>query len=164
MRTIRTKVYQFSELNKPAQEKAINWFLNSFDDSLAWDDIKQDAKEIGLNILRLDTHRRNDGYFNLSAHEVAANIIRDHGGECETYKTAQSFLDSVNEIQSNYPEMEGEEYESKMIEAEDDFLQSLLEDYRIMLNHQIEYEQSEEFAIENIEANEYEFKADGTRF
>lgn len=166
MRTIRTKVYQFSELSKAAKLKAIEWYrMADYGDwQFVWDYIKEDAKEIGLKVIELSDHKVNEGEFMLSAHEVAANIIRDHGNECETYKTAQSFLDTVNDIQGNCPEMEGGDYESEMMDAEDEFLKSLLEDYRIMYNQDIDYQNSDEAITEAITINEYEFKADGTRF
>ena len=47
---------------------------------------------------------------------------------------------------------------------EDNFLQQLLEDYRIMYNNQIDYENSSLYAIEMIETNEYEFTKEGNRF
>ncbi|MES2287749.1 MAG: hypothetical protein V4547_18810 [Bacteroidota bacterium] len=38
MRTIRTKVYQFSELGKPAQDKAIIWFIKGLVQFQDWDE------------------------------------------------------------------------------------------------------------------------------
>ena len=167
MRTIRTKVYQFSELKtEQAKRKAIE-VCNDYNVSYDWwESVYEDAANIGLKITGFDIDRASycNGDFTLSAHEVAANIIRDHGEQCETNKTAQSFLDTVNEIQGKYEEMEGEDYENEMIEAEDEFLKSLLEDYRIMLSKEYDYLTSEDAIIETIEANEYEFKADGTRY
>lgn len=166
MRTIRTKVYKFSELSESAQQKAIEKFYDINVDYEWWEFIYEDAANIGLKITGFDIDRASycEGDFTLSAHEVAANIIRDHGEQCETYKTAQSFLDTVNEIQGKYEELEGYDYEDEMMEAEDEFLKSLLEDYRIMLSNEYDYKTSKEAIIETIEANEYEFKKDGTRF
>jgi len=166
MRTVRTKVYQFSELSEQAKQKAIEVCADynvSYD---WWQFTYEDAANIGLKITGFDIDRGSycNGEFTLSAHEVAANIIRDHGELCETYKTAQSFLDTVNDIQGKYEELEGAEYEDEMIEAEDEFLKFLLEDYRIILKNEYEYQTSEEAILETIQANEYEFKADGTRF
>lgn len=165
-RTIRTKVYQFSELSEQAKQKAIEWGYDlnvSYD---WWESVYEDAENIGLKITGFDIDRASycQGDFTLSAHEVAANIMRDHGEQCETNKTAQAFLDEVNEIQGNYPELEGSEYEDKMMDAEEDFKKSLCEDYRIILSKEYDYLTSREAIIESIEANEYEFKADGTRF
>lgn len=162
MRTIRTKVYQFNELDEQAKGNAINWFLSSFNDSFAFEDIKEDAKQIGLKIISLDDHRNNEGQFMLAANEVAQNIFNNHGEHCETYKTAEYFMKEWQPLFDEY--MKTEEGDGKLIEVEDEFLQSLLEDYRIMYNKQWEYEQSSEFAKETIEANEYEFTKEGNRF
>jgi len=169
MRTIRTKVYQFSELSKAAKLKAIDvmsevnvgfdWWLPTY----------EDAEQIGLKLTGFDMDSASffsnlQGEFTLSAHEVAANIIRDHGEQCDTNKTAQSFLDTVNEIQGKYPEFEGQNYEDEMIQSEENFLCELLIDYTKMLQENYEYLCSNEAIIETIEANEYEFTKDGKRF
>ncbi len=44
------------------------------------------------------------------------------------------------------------------------FLNSLIEDYSIILQKESEYLMSNEAIIETIEANEYEFKANGDRY
>jgi len=169
MRTVRTKVYQFSELSETAQQTAITWFLNSFEDSFAFSDTVEDAAQIGLKIISLDDHRPNQGEFNLSANEVAQNIFNNHGEGCDTYKTAAAFMEEWQPVFNNYMDENHADYESgesedKLQELENEFLQSLLEDYRIMRNKQIEHEYSDEFAIETIEANGYEFTVDGNRF
>lgn len=48
-------------------------------------------------------------------------------------------------------------------DLEKNFLHLLLEDYLIMLNRDIECQQSEACIAENIEANEYEFLESGER-
>jgi len=174
MRTIRTKVYQFSELSKQAKEKAIEWYLSgNYDDSFAWDNTIEDATQIGLKIHSLDDHRPNNGEFIESAESTAAQIIESHGKDCETYKTAANFLKERDElvtkhsdgINTNKVDEENEyEFDQECDELEEEFLKSILEDYRIMYNKDIEYQNSAEYAIESIEVNEYEFKADGTRF
>jgi hypothetical protein len=158
-RTVRTKVYKFSELSDQAKEKAIEKFRNVNVDHEWWESTYEDAENIGLKIKEFDIDRGSyvNGEFMLSAHEVAVNIIRDHGDKCETYKTARTFLEAVNSVEPT----EGEEYENKMMELEDEFLKSLCEDYRIILQDSYEYLTSKEAIIESIEANEYEFTKDG---
>jgi len=165
-RTIRTKVYKFDELNEDAKQKAIEVLSEINVDYDWWQFVYEDAENIGLKIDGFDIDRGSycNGNFTISAHEVAANIIRDHGESCDTYKTAQEFLDNSNEIQNKYPEMEGPDYEDEMISNEDAFLNSILEDYRVMLTNEYEYLISDEAIIETIQANEYEFTADGRRF
>lgn len=171
MRTIRTKVYKFDELSKEAQQKAIEWYRNadSGDYSFEWEHIKDDAKEIGLNITELSDHRPNKGEFTLSANEVAQNIFNTHGESCETYKTAAKFMAEWQPIFCNYMDESHEDYESgesedKLNTLENDFLYSLLEDYRIMYNEDIDNQSSEEYITEQIIANEYEFTKEGNRF
>jgi len=168
-RTIRTKVYQFNELNETAKQKAIEWYRDINDFDFVWDDTKEDAKNIGLKIIQLSDHSKNKGEFMLSANEVAANIFGSHGESCDTYKTAKEFMDEWQPVFNNYMDENHEDYESnesenKLQDLEDEFLQSLLEDYRILYNSDIENCDSEEYITEQIQANEYEFTADGRRF
>lgn len=165
MKTLEIKLYSFDELSKAAQEKAIVYFLDSVCQDEWWENTYEDAANIGLKIESFDIEGGNycKGEFTLSAHEVAANIVGQHGETCETNKTAQTFLDDVNSFEQtddNEPG-EGEQYESKMMELEEDFLQSLCEDYRIILRNEYEYLTGEEAVKETIEANEYLFYADG---
>lgn len=173
MKTIRTKVYQFSELSDSAKKTAIQWFLNSFDDSYAWDDIQEDANQIGLKIISIDDHRPNKGEFITSAYEVSCKIVQEHGANCDTHKTAVQFGKDWAALVEKYNDgitldkvSEDNEYDfdQDADELESEFMQSLLEDYRIMYNNQVEYEYSDEFAKETIEANEYDFTKDGKRF
>jgi hypothetical protein len=157
-----TKVYTFAELNDDQKEKALSNLYDINVDHDWWDFTYDDAKEIGLKITSFDFDRYVEGQFTLSADEVAANIIRDHGGNCETYKTARAFVDEKNAI--SMPDDDSDdfpEWEDKMLEMDDNFLKSLLEDYRIMLRKEYEYLTSEEAIIETINANEYEFDENG---
>lgn len=162
MKTKTINVYSFDELSEDAKEKAISKFEDINVSYSWWESTYEDAENVGVKITSFDTYRQSiDGNFLLSSFEVAANIIRDHGEMCETYKTAQKFLDESNTIGCKYPEMEGEEYESEMMELEDEFINSLLQDYLIMIRNEYEYQTSEEAIIETIKANEYEFDESG---
>lgn len=167
-RTIRTKVYLFNELSEKAKQKVIedNYDINV--DYEWWYSIYEDAANIGLKITGFDIDRGSycNGGFTLSANEVAANIFRDHGESCETYKTATEFMNEWQPVFAEYmtePENMGE-LEDKMQDIEDDFLKSLCEDYLILLQNEYEYLTSEEAIIETIEANGYEFTQDGNGF
>lgn len=164
MRTVRTKLYKFSELNEKAQEKAIEKFYYVNVDYEWWETIYEDANNIGLKITGFDLYRNHNvqSEFLLAANEVAANIFRDHGETCETYKTAKSFMEGWEPVFATY--METEEGEDKLIDMEDEFLKFILEDYSIMLQHEYEYLTSREAIVESIEANEYEFLEDGSIF
>lgn len=162
MKTKTINVYSFDELSEDAKNKVVSKFEDINVSYSWWESTYEDAENVGVKITSFDTYRQSiDGNFLLSSFEVAANIIRDHGEMCETYKTAQKFLDESNTIGCKYPEMEGEEYESEMMELEDEFINSLLQDYLIMLRNEYEYQTSEEAIIEAIQINGYEFNEYG---
>jgi len=167
--TTITNVYQWAELPEDVKQKAIQklWDFNVSDRDW-WDSTYDDAENIGLKITGFDLDRASyvEGNFILSASEVAANIFRDHGEICETYKTAEKFMAEWQPIFNKYldendPLYESRECEDSLQDIEADFLQSLLEYYRIMLQHEYDYLTSEEAIIESIKANGYEFTIDG---
>ena len=168
MRTIEVQIFKFNELNEKAKQNAISNLYNINIDHNWWEFIYEDAKYIGLKIMSfdLDRNRHAKGEFILNAPEVAQNILSNHGKECETYKTAESFLEVWQPIFNAYMDEESEKYESsesedEMQELEDDFFNSLLEDYSIILQNACDYLQSDESIIDTIEANDYEFTEDG---
>lgn len=171
MKTVSVTVYTFSELSEQAKQKALNNFADINVCYDWWIATYEDAAQIGLKITSfdLDRNRNAKGHFTISAAEVAANIFSNHGHECETYKTAERFMEYWQPVFNDYMNEESENYESGELEdtlsdLENDFLNSLLEDYSIMLQEDSEYLQSEAAIIETIEANDYQFTADGKLF
>jgi hypothetical protein len=154
MKEITVKVYQYSELNEKAKEKAVNWFLDGQDFEFEWDCIQDDAKNIGIELTAWDYRGYCNGELLISAEDVIKKIIVEHGENCETYKTAKKyehkFKDNLND--------------DEFVELEIEFLKDILEDYRVIADNQYEYVQSEEYISECMEANEYDFLEDGTRF
>lgn len=168
MRTIRIKLYKFNELSESAKQKAIENLSDINVDYDWWESIYEDAENTGLKITSfdLDRNRHAEGEFNLAANEVAANIFLDHGEDCQTYKTAASFIAEWDPVFNNYMDENHEDYESneseeRLINIESEFLKSLLEDYSTMLQEEYEYLTSEKAIIETIEVNDYEFTQDG---
>ena len=167
MKTVSINVYKFNELSEEAQQKALDHLFDLNVDYNWWEDIYEDAAEAGLKITSSDIDRKDiTGEFNLSACEVAQNILNSHGESCETYKTAYNFMDEWNPIFADYMDESSDNYESsdsesKMIDLESEFLNDLLQDYLIMLDHEYDYKTSKEAIIESIEANEYDFTEDG---
>jgi hypothetical protein len=168
MRTIETKVYQFNELNDEAKERAIEKCRYFQVEGDWWEHTYEDAKRIGLKLTSfdLDRNRHAKGEFLLSAVEVAQNILNEHGETCETYKTASNFLAEHEPVFAAYMDEESEHYESpekeeELIELEEEFLKSLLEDYSILLQDEYEYLTSDESVIEMIIGNSYEFTEEG---
>ena len=171
MRTVRTKIYSFDELSEKAKNKAIeaNRYINV--DYGWWESLYEDAAAMGLTItgFDLDRNKHCTGNFELSATEVAANIISNHGEECSTYKTAVAFLNEHNSIFAEYMDENCEHYESqeygdKLADIEGEFLESLLNDYANILQNEYEYLTEDEPVIETIRVNEYEFLEDGKRW
>lgn len=156
MRTKTINLYKFDELSDEAKEKARDWFREGNDGENEWDYIREDAKEIGLEILSLDFNRPNKGRLLWDALEVAEEIIKNHGKDCETHKTALRYLEQLKKEND-------ENLSEQREETEAEFLHDLLEDYRVMLDKEIEYQNSDEVVDENIMANEYEFTEDGKR-
>jgi hypothetical protein len=76
--------------------------------------------------------------------------MEQHGETCETYKDAERCI-----LDLKHKNDEKREF------AEREFLHALLEDYRIMLEMDEEYQSSEEAIAETMEANDYEFTEDG---
>jgi hypothetical protein len=163
MRTIvkEIEVYDFSELGKDAQDKAIENLYDLNVDSDWWDSVYVDAEDVGLKITGFDIDRGSyvKGYFIYSAVDTAKRIIEDHGKDCETYKTATAYLAEREGI-AQEPEND-DEIEGALDDLDEEFRKSILEDYRIMLKKDYEYLTSRESIIETIEANEYEFTANG---
>jgi len=158
MKTILINLYEYDELSEEARERAIEKLCDINIDHEWWDYVYDDAENIGLKITGFDIDRRSycEGDFIEYPEEVARLIIENHGESCETYKTAKAFLGAIKDIDLDEDDMPEEEI--------NEFKRSLLEDYRIMLQHEYEYKTSTEAIEETIRINEYQFTEDGSIF
>jgi len=167
MREITVKLYKFDELDDRAKEKARDWYREAcaYDNSAwTWETVQEDAKGVGLTIRSLDQHRANSGHFTTDAGECARAILANHGAKCETYKTAKAFLEKQEKLVALLDDRnETDAVSDELEEVAEDFLNDILEDYRVMLEEEIEYQNSDEQVDESIRANEYEFTEDGRR-
>ena len=172
MKTVTINLYQFSELSETAKENAINNLSDINIDSDWWNSICEDAAQVNIKIKSFDIDRGSylNAKFIESAYNTANLIILNHGESCETYKTAKTFINDYNELVCKYSDgiktdivAEGNEYnfDNEAEDLENDFLQSISEDYRIILSNKYDYLTSETAIIETIEANEYYFTIDG---
>lgn len=168
MKTVEIKLYEFNELPEDIQEKVIekNYDININYDW--WEGIYDDAENIGLEITSFDIDRGS--YCNMEPSintlEIAQNILNSHGENCDTHKTAENFLEEHSPIYSEYLDEESEhyestEYEEKLLKIESDFLKSISEDYRIILQKEYEYLTSYETIKETLIINEYNFTING---
>ncbi len=174
-RIITTPVYEFGDLDDKAKDVARDWYREGALDHDWWDSTYEDAETIGLKItsFEIDRGRYAEGEFKFfgGAEQCAGLILQNHGEDCETYKTAKQYLADTAKLNAEIEAVDGDdetnvEYElwqDKRGELNDEFLKSLLEDYSIMLQHEYEYQLSDESADEMIRANEYTFTAQGER-
>ena len=160
----KTEVYPFAELTDDAKQTALEQLADINVNHEWWDFTYEDAANVGIKITGFD-HCHGD--FTLDVEEIANKIIAEHGESCETYKTAIEFLAEIYNLRNDFmlsdDDLDEEDFElsDTYEDAVDEFKYSILEDYRIMLQHEYEYMTSEEAIIETIEANDYEFTADG---
>ncbi len=165
MRIIETKVYTFDELNDKAKEKARDWYRKGALDYDWWDSTYEDAERVGLKITSFDLGRseRITGEFIGSALETVDKIKTEHGVHCETFQTAMRYEPSLRETFAKCQSDPHQEDDDAYCGAAHEFLVDLLEDYRILLTHEMEYLLSDESVDETIRANEYEFLESGKR-
>lgn len=171
MRTIRTKVYQFNELSKEAQQKVLSNMYDLNVDYEWWDFTYDDARQVGIKITGFDIDR--DSYCNieLDQPEYTANkIIAEHGETCETYIFSAEYLKERGNVIENAPKHENGDFEDEneldsLLDRIDlEYKRSLESAYLFMLKNEYEYLTSEEAVKESIIANEYEFTIDGKIF
>jgi len=175
MRVIETKVYQFKELSDEAKEKALEWGTCLNVDHDWWEFIYEDAAQVGIKLTEFDIDRGSycKGELMEGAPEVARKLVENHGEKCATYMTAKTFLYEYDKLVEKHSDgkqkdrvSEDNEYEfdQDAEELEEEFVKNICGDYLKMLRNEYEYRSSEEAIIETIEANEYEFEEDGSRF
>ena len=122
----------------------------------------------------LNGNRCATGEFNCigGAEQCAGLILKEHGKDCETFKTATAWLKDLAKLNAEIEAVDGDDetnvdwelWQDKRGLLTDDFLQSILEDYSIILQHEMEWLLSNESVDETITANEYTFTEEGKRF
>ena len=166
MKTKKIKLYQYSEAPEDVKRKILERHGDINVSHEWWEFIYGDARAVGIKITSFD-ERNCNGDFIGDALETAHKIVDQHGEDCETYKTANNFLAERNEIVDTAPKDQYGEYEDEraidndLDACEDEFKRFILEDYRIMLNKEYEYQTSEPALAETFEANGYYFDETG---
>ena len=149
-------VYKYEELSKEGKQKALYNYADINTDYDWYEYIGEEIKELGLKLVSFDLYRREiDIRLVEDIETVIDKIIREHGEHCETYKTAVSFMNDWQPVFSSYMDETDENYESReseeiLLEIEDEFKKSVLEDYRIMLSNEYDYLAGKEAIIETI--------------
>ena len=157
---IERTLYQYDELSDSAKQFAREWRERCMSDDEWWESTYEDAEEVGIKITSFYIdHGTIEGKFcnGNTARETAANILNNHGNTCETYKTAETFLKALREKDEYIHSKIGYGSEDLMYE----FLDDILEDYRIMLQREYDYIHSTEQIEEFLRDNDYEFLENG---
>lgn len=174
MKTIEINVYQYSELSEEAKKKALIIMSDINVDFDWWNQSYDDAENVHLKISGFDTGRGETITiaFVDTARVTAEQIIKNHGDQCDTYKTARNFLASWKSLVSKYSDgikkdqVAGKhepEFDEKADELEALFLRNIGQDYLKILRDDISYRYTDEAIKETIEANEYNFTEEGER-
>ena len=170
MKTVEITLYKFEELPPHGQEQAINRYSGiNVDHEWWWESTYEDAERVGLKITSFDDYSL-DAEFIEGAEYTANKILEDHGEQCETYQTAKSYLEERTTLVTSLSDgihldrvTEGneDEFDWSCNDLDAEFLYSLREDYRIILQKEYEYLTSDEAIKETLIANEYDFTEDG---
>lgn len=154
MKKIQVDIYHYEELKEGAKEKARQWLIEGLDFDFEWNCMTEDAKTVGIELTEWDYKRYCKGELILDFTQVLANILSEHGKSCGTHKTAKKYKAQYNKLKDK----ENEE------DIREDFTSSILEDYRIMLDEQHDGMFEDAYIEETMDANEYTFLKNGTRF
>jgi len=155
--------YKFDELPENLQEKVIE---NLYDINVNydwWDNIYEDAKQIGLRIIGFDIDRGSycSGELIQSMTECIRRILQNHGEACDTYRTALDYKRQLSEIESRRTEDNEYEIDNEVEDLESEFVKAICEDYLKMLRGEYEYLTSREAIKETIENNDWDFNNRG---
>lgn len=174
-------LYKFDELDERAQEKALESFWDLNVDHDWWDYIYSDAANIGLKITEFDTYRNTiSGELTDYLLDSCKLIRKNHGRECETFKTAKDYLNQYiaafvkwreveqsSEVDDEFQNwkpidcLEEFKWTDEAREIEEEYRKALLEDYLSILRGGYDHLTSEENIKESIRANDYLFTEDG---
>jgi len=160
-------VYTLDELPEETKRSAIEklWDINVV---FGWCDfIYNEAEELGFKIASFNLYRRQIELNASSWEEVAKNILKTHGKDCETYKAAHEHLTEYKKLMDQYPDEPEDNYELK--NQQDDKIEDLWRHFHLkisqhyfdLLQKEYEYLTSKEQIIETIMANEYLFTDKG---
>jgi len=191
MKTVKTKVYQFKELSDEAKEKAIEDFRKKqweFGEYLHFfgEYCQEQAKERGFNDIELQyslSWSQGDGLsFKCENFDIEKFVNKHVPKEKKMLKRAlidylfvkitgntghycyasKSDIDLYMDASTETPNID-KYVETLRIHLEDEYL-SLCKELEKSGYDEIEYQDSDKAIIETIEANEYEFEEDGSRF
>lgn len=164
MKTKTYNVYKFDELSDEQKKKVLNNYSDiNVDDSYWYEHYKDDCD---IEIVSFDIDRGNfcEIEFETVAIATARHIVKNHGEQCDTYKTSFEFIKDYLPLEKIYDEdIAGDELENehKITELCENYKQALSEDVLSLLRKEYEYQTSDDAIIKTIKANNYDFTEDG---
>jgi len=165
MRTITQNIYTFQELNPKAQQKAIDlfleksepindiWWKNIYDDALETADLKITGFEIDIRSINTQ--------FTTDAKSSASRVISEHGKETTTYSIAKNFLSELRALEL---QEDTALTEVRLQELKDNYMEALSNEYLNILDREYEYLSSQEYAVDFMTDNDWEFFENGERY
>ena len=161
MRIIETKAYQFEELDEQTKEKAIdNYRYIGVESDFWYEWIKEDLISVGIELRSFDIDRGSFAEIHLKDfYETCDLILKWHGENCETYKIAERYIEEYQDIQ--YHIKDDEYLDEKLDDLDEEYQKEFSEEVLSMLRFEFEHMTSDEYIIEMVEANEYEFTEEG---
>lgn len=191
MRTIRTKVYQFNELSKEAQETAIKNFLATNYENIELYDFAEECKEYaatkgfkdakvryslsysqgdGLSFdADIDVERFIREVWPNVKQSVVDVILNNCYSSCEA--NTRHYAYARREDIEFYIDVDSDKDYSNLLDFVDTVKGYIQDCYMEVCGTleangyaELEYQDSEEYAIEGITANDYEFTIDGKQF
>ncbi len=161
MRIIKTKVYQFEELDEQTKQKAIdNCRYKNIDDGFWYEFIEEDLYSVGIQLRSFDIERGSFAEIHLEDfYDTCEKIIDLHGGNCETYKIAERYIKEYQHIQ--YHIQDDEDLDEKLDDLDEEYQKEFSEEVLSRLRKEFEYLTSDEHIIECFDINQCEFTEQG---
>lgn len=158
MKTKTITLYEFDELpTEKAKDRARDWWRTTSpqDDDYWWQDIYEDAEQIGLKIKDFDLCGRTiEGKFIREPDMVAHLILANHGKHCATHMLATEYREACNKVFDERREAEA---------VDKAFLKDLCHEYLTMLLDSYDHFLSDENVDELLRVNGCTFTEDGKR-
>jgi len=177
MRIIKTKAYQFEELDEQTKQKAIdNCRYRNVDDDFWYEFIEEDLYSVGIELRSFDINRGNYAHLFIDNMFISCDkIIKFYGLNCEIYKIAQRYIEESDFIKDKIDNLEcienddsDEEHLDKLFhldkdleDLDEEYYKEFSEEVLSMLRKEFEYVTSDEHIIECFDINQCEFTENG---
>lgn len=183
MRTIRTKVYQFSELSKAAKEKALENYASDYNASeyLSFGEVIETLKKFSAHFSAEADYTIDLGHLSIGYYESPYSTVKFTMDEEFTKDELKSLIKSMGSYDKKslkgmgdcvftgvcFDDDAADGAREAFFSGTTDLNEILTAGFYSLMKAAAEdnvFQLSEEGYADLCDANEYEFKADGTRF